>query len=78
MSDDIAAIVTMIDKDIGRFRPVIMNLGVSEAVTAWSNVAQAANAYRVNAYVTTSGGALAGMEAWKVRNLMASPKNKAA
>ena len=34
MSDDIAAIVTMIDKDIRQVPPVIMNLGVSEAVTA--------------------------------------------
>jgi hypothetical protein len=78
MSDDITAIVTMIDHDIRKVPPIIMNLGVSEAVTAWSNVAQAANAYRVNAYVTNSGGAVASMEAWKVRNLMASPKKKAA
>lgn len=78
MSDDIAAIVTMIDTDIRKVPPIIMNLGVSEAVSAWAKVAQAANAYRFNAYVTTSGGALTSMEAWKVRNLMASPKNKAA
>ncbi len=78
MSDDIAAIVKMIDTDIRKVPPIIMSLGVDEAVTAWSNVAQAANVYRVNAYVTTAGGAVASMQAWKVRRLMASPKNKAA
>jgi hypothetical protein len=74
ISDDITAISKLIDTDIRQVPPIIMNLGVSEAVTAWYNVAQAANQYRVNAYVTTSGGPAAGMEAWKVRNLIVSRK----
>jgi hypothetical protein len=78
ISDDIAAIVTMIGTDIMQVPPIIMNLGIGEAITAWSNVAHAANTYRLNAYVASSGGALASMEAWKVRNLIASPKNRAA
>lgn len=78
MSDDMTAIANLINTDIRQVPPIIMNLGVSEATKAWYNVAQAANAYRVNAYVTTSGGATASMEAWKVRNLIASSKNKAA
>lgn len=74
ISDDIAAIAKLIDTDIRQVPPIIMNLGVSEAVTAWYNVAQAANQYRVNAYITTSGGPTASVEAWKVRNLIASRK----
>ncbi len=78
ISDDIASIASLINTDIRQVPPIIMNLGVSEATTAWYNVAQAANAYRVNAYVTTSGGAIASMEAWKLRSLIASPTRKAA
>lgn len=74
ISDDIAAISSLIDTDIRQVPPIIMNLGVSEATTAWYNVAQAANQYRVNAYITTSGGATASVLAWKVRNLIASAK----
>jgi hemolytic enterotoxin HBL len=77
ISDDIAAIAALIDTDIRQVPPIIMSLGVSEATTAWYNVAQAANQYRVNAYVTTSGGAVASMEAWKLRTLIASSRKAA-
>lgn len=72
IADDIGAIAKLIDTDIRKVPPIIMNLGVTEAVTAWYNVAQAANQYRLNAYVTTSGGATASAAAWKVRTLIAS------
>jgi hypothetical protein len=74
ISDDIASIASLINTDIRQVPPIIMNLGVSEATTAWYKVGQAANAYRTNAYVTTSGGAAASMEAWKLRTLIASPR----
>jgi hypothetical protein len=78
ISDDIASIASLINTDIRQVPPIIMNLGVSEATTAWYKVGQAANAYRTNAYVTTSGGATASMEAWKLRTLIASPTKKKA
>jgi hypothetical protein len=72
LSDDIASIVSLINTDIRQVPPIIMNLGVSEATTAWYNVGQAAYQYRLNAFVTTSGGAVASMEAWKMRRMVAS------
>lgn len=52
ISADLAAIVKMIDEDIAKALPIIMNLGVEEAIRAWHNVALAANTYRINAYIT--------------------------
>ncbi len=72
IASDLANISKLIDSDIRKVPPIIMNLGVDEAVKAWHNVAQVANAYRINAYVKTEGGPSATMEAWKVRNLIAS------
>jgi hemolytic enterotoxin HBL len=74
IANDAGAIAKLIDTDIRQVPPIIMNLGVDEAIKAWTKVAQAANQYRLNAYVTTSGGHTASAEAWKVRNLIASPK----
>lgn len=71
MAADLAAIGVMIENDIASVPPIIMNLGVDEATKAWYNVAQAANAYRVNAYVQDSG-TTPSMLAWKVENHMAS------
>lgn len=82
IAQDLGAISTLIDLDIRQAAPIIMNLGVSEAITAWYNVAQAANSYRVNAYVTvptvmpttpTSTSGVVSMEAWRVHRLLASP-----
>lgn len=72
IADDIGSIVSLIDTDIRQVPPIIMNLGVDEATKAWYNVAQAANQYRVNAYVTVSGGPQASMEAWKLTAHLAS------
>ncbi|MFL5680947.1 MAG: hypothetical protein ACJ77B_10145, partial [Chloroflexota bacterium] len=46
--------------DIRQVPPIIMSLGVDEAVKSWHNVALSADAFRANAYVTESGGAAAG------------------
>lgn len=56
MSNDLASISKLIDNDIRNALPIIMNLGVDEATRAWHNVALAADAYRVNAYVTQKSG----------------------
>ena len=57
IASDIAAITTLIDTDIRRALPVLMSLGVSEAIESWANVADEADTYRVNAYVTLTGAA---------------------
>jgi hypothetical protein len=71
ISDDLASIVKLIDDDIRNVPPLIMGLGVDEAIAAWEAVAVAANAYRHNAYVTVEGGAAQSMEAWRVATLVA-------
>jgi hypothetical protein len=62
---DLGSISSLIDNDIRSVPPIIMNLGVDEAVKAWHNVALNADVYRVNAYVKQDPGALS-MQAWKV------------
>jgi hypothetical protein len=52
------AISTLIDTDVREVPPIIMDLGVDEAVKAWHNVAVNADAYRVNAHVRQATGAL--------------------
>lgn len=52
ISNDLNNIVQMIDEDIRKALPVIMSLGVEEAMNAWRNVGYAADLYRINAYVT--------------------------
>lgn len=54
IGSDIGDIVTLIDTNIGEVPPAIMNLGVADALDAWKAVADAANAYRVNAFITTT------------------------
>lgn len=51
ISDDLDNIVKIIDEDIRKALPIIMNLGVDEALDAWRKVGNAANQYRINAYV---------------------------
>jgi len=51
IADDLAAIVKVIDTDIRQALPILMSLGVDEAIQSWANVAQAADAFRLNAYV---------------------------
>jgi hypothetical protein len=77
LSSDLASISQLIDDDIRNVPPIIMNLGVDEALKAWHNVALNADAYRVNAYVTPAPGALT-MEAWQVANQFSSTRILAA
>ncbi|HEU5003916.1 MAG TPA: alpha-xenorhabdolysin family binary toxin subunit A [Actinomycetota bacterium] len=77
IADDLKAIVRLIDVDIRQVPPIIMGLGVDEAMKAWFNVAQAANAYRLNAYVTEQPGAES-MALWKVRTQLSSARLRAA
>ena len=51
---DLQNIVQLISTDISQALPVIMNLGIAEAITAWSAVAALADAYQLNAYVVVS------------------------
>jgi hypothetical protein len=55
ISSDIGSIVKLIDTDIRQAIPVIMSLGVDEAIQSWASVAAEADNYRVNAYITVSG-----------------------
>lgn len=57
IAGDLDNIVNLIETDIRQALPVIMNLGVDEAVTAWKNVAAEANDYRVYANVTMTSNA---------------------
>jgi hypothetical protein len=74
--DDITNITNIIENDIEKALPIIMSLGVDEAVKAWSNVATAANNYRLTAYVQPAPG-LQSMLAWKVQTQIASDASQA-
>lgn len=52
IAGDLQSITDLIKKDIQEALPIIMDLGVEEAITAWTAVGNEADAYRVNAYVT--------------------------
>jgi hypothetical protein len=75
IANDLDAIVKLIDTDIRDALPIIMNLGVDEAITAWSNVAAEADAYRVNAYIQEQGGPNASMEAWRLHSIV-TPRSR--
>lgn len=72
IADDLAAIVKLIDTDIRKVPPIIMNLGVDEAIKAWHNVALAANAYRLNAYIKETGAPSETSTGHRVLRLVAS------
>ena len=52
IADDLTNISSLIETNIAEALPIIMDLGVESAITAWTAVGQSADAYRVNAYVT--------------------------
>ncbi|GAB3829208.1 alpha-xenorhabdolysin family binary toxin subunit A [Hymenobacter jeollabukensis] len=52
IKDDLTSIVALIDSDIRQALPIIMNLGIAEAIQAWKDVAAEADIYRMNAYIT--------------------------
>ncbi|MCC6460314.1 MAG: alpha-xenorhabdolysin family binary toxin subunit A [Saprospiraceae bacterium] len=51
LASDLANISKIIQDDITNAPAIIMDLGVSEAITAWKKVSQEANSYALNAYV---------------------------
>ncbi|WP_460676501.1 alpha-xenorhabdolysin family binary toxin subunit A [Hymenobacter coalescens] len=55
IKDDLQGIVALIDADIRKALPIIMNLGIAEAIQAWKDVADEADTYRKNAYITVDG-----------------------
>jgi hypothetical protein len=54
IADDLQNLVQLIDTDITKAVPIIMSLGVDEALKSWNDVAQRADAYRTHAYIVTS------------------------
>lgn len=52
ISSDLTNMGVIIEQDIKQALPIIMNLGIDEAISEWAKLAHEANDYRVNAYVT--------------------------
>jgi hemolytic enterotoxin HBL len=73
ISADLSAISRMVDDDIRNVPPIIMDLGVDQAVKAWYNVAILADKYRLSAYVQEQPGVVS-MSAWKIANQVSSSR----
>lgn len=54
IASDLGNLVNVIETDIAQAIPILMGLGVQEAINDWTAVGNEANAYRVNAYVQVS------------------------
>jgi hypothetical protein len=52
IATDLTNLGNIIQNDIAQALPIIMNLGVDEAITAWQKLGTEADSYRVNAYIT--------------------------
>lgn len=52
ISSDLTNVSTIIKNDIQQALPILMNLGVQEAIAQWQQLSDEANGYRVNAYIT--------------------------
>lgn len=72
MADDLNAICGIIEQDIRQALPILMSLGIDEAILAWADVATIADAYRRNAYINEAGAPQASMTAWRLRTLVTS------
>ena len=70
---DLGALAALVDDDIRAVPPIIGALGVDQAITAWHQVAEQADAYRVNAHVVEPPGRHS-MAAWKVANQFSSAR----
>jgi hypothetical protein len=70
IANDLAAIIKIIDDDIAAAPPIIMSLGVDNAIRSWKNVADLADAYRKNAYVTQSNNRSETVEGYKLNTLI--------
>lgn len=75
IANDLGAIVKLIDADIRNALPIIMDLGVEQAIKSWANVAAAADAYRVHAFVKV--GPTESMEAWRLDRMNPVPAMRA-
>jgi hypothetical protein len=71
IAHDLGAIVKLIDDDIRNALPIIMDLGVEQAIKSWDSVAKAADAYRVNAFVKIAPSV--SMEAWRLDRMHPVP-----
>jgi hypothetical protein len=54
ISDDLNNIIELIKTNIQEALPIIMDLGVESAISAWTAVGAEADAYRLNAYITVN------------------------
>ena len=70
---DLGALAALVDDDIRAVPPIIGALGVDQAITGWHQVAEQADAYRVNAHVVEPPGRHS-MAAWKVANQVSSAR----
>lgn len=51
ISSDLSNVSTIITNDIQKALPILMSLGVDEAISQWQTLSDEANGYRVNAFV---------------------------
>ncbi len=54
IADDLAKLITTINTNIAQTMPIIMDLGVDTVLAEWQRVGEAANGYRLNAYITST------------------------
>lgn len=54
IATDLTNIGNIVKNDIQQALPIIMNLGVTEAIQAWQKLGTEADSYRVNAYITVN------------------------
>jgi hypothetical protein len=57
ISSDLSNVGTIIKNDIQQAMPILMGLGVDEAISQWQQLSDEANGYRVNAYVAVDPNA---------------------
>lgn len=63
IADDLAEIARLIQDDIGNAAPIIMDLGIDEAIASWEAVAAAADKYRMAAFVN-----VVDLDRWKAEH----------
>jgi len=68
MANDLNSIIKLIDNNIRRALPIVMDLGVESAIRSWAAVAHAADTYRKNAFVQEPPAA--SMEAWRINQML--------
>ena len=70
MAGDLGRIVEIINQDIRKAIPLIMNLGVDHAMLAWEMVAAAADAYRQHAFIQEQPGSEGSLELHRLKVLV--------